>query len=66
VNARIRLTIFGHGGAVIVETITGGAATGALAERRRRRAIGNRRDHFIICGFGRVGAGAAPGSLRTL
>jgi voltage-gated potassium channel len=49
------ITIFGYVGAVIVETITGGVVTGALAERRRRRAIGNLRDHYIICGFGRVG-----------
>jgi voltage-gated potassium channel len=29
--------------------------TGALAEKRRRRAIDKLRDHFIICGYGRVG-----------
>ena len=49
------ITIFGYVGAVIVESITGGVVTGALTERRRRLAIDNLRDHFIICGFGRVG-----------
>src|SRR5437868_2383022 len=49
------ITIFGYLGAVIVEAITGGVVTGALADRRRRRAIEDLRDHFIICGFGRVG-----------
>ena len=29
--------------------------TGALAERRRERTIEQLRDHFIICGYGRVG-----------
>src|SRR5204862_2855355 len=32
---------------------------GALRERRRRRMIQNLRDHFIICGYGRVGRRAA-------
>jgi voltage-gated potassium channel len=49
------ITIFGYLGAVIVESITGGVLTGALADRRRRRAIEDLREHFIICGFGRVG-----------
>ena len=49
------LTIIGYAGAVIVESITGGVLTGALAERRRERTIEQLRDHFIICGYGRVG-----------
>jgi voltage-gated potassium channel len=49
------LTIIGYAGAVIVETISGGVVTGALAERRRERTIERLRDHFIICGYGRVG-----------
>jgi voltage-gated potassium channel len=49
------LTIIGYAGAVIVEAITGGVLTGALAERRRERKIEQLRDHFIICGYGRVG-----------
>jgi voltage-gated potassium channel len=49
------LTIFAYVGAVVVETIAGGLLSGALAEHRRRRTIDRLRDHFIICGFGRVG-----------
>ena len=49
------LTIIGYAGAVIVETISGGVVSGALAERRRERRIGQLRGHFIICGYGRVG-----------
>lgn len=49
------LTIIGYAGAVIVETISGGVITGALAERRRQRKIEALSDHVIICGYGRVG-----------
>ena len=49
------LTIIAYAGAVIVETIAGGVVSGALAERRRERTIDRLRDHFIICGYGRVG-----------
>jgi voltage-gated potassium channel len=49
------LTIIGYSGAVIVEAISGGVVSGALAERRRLRKIEDLRDHFIICGYGRVG-----------
>jgi voltage-gated potassium channel len=49
------ITIFGYIAAVIVEAIAGGVVTGALAERRRRRTIERLHEHFIICGYGRVG-----------
>jgi voltage-gated potassium channel len=49
------ISIFGYVAAVIVESIAGGVVTGALAERRRRRTIEALRNHFIICGYGRVG-----------
>jgi voltage-gated potassium channel len=49
------LTIIAYAGAVIVEVIAGGVLTGVLAERRRERTIERLRDHFIICGYGRVG-----------
>jgi voltage-gated potassium channel len=55
VMALCGLTIIGYAGAVIVEAISGGVITGALSERRRLRAIENLHDHFIICGYGRVG-----------
>src|SRR4029077_5037246 len=49
------LTIIAYTGAVIVEAIAGGVLTGVLAERRRERKIERLHDHFIICGYGRVG-----------
>jgi voltage-gated potassium channel len=49
------LVLIGYVGAAIVEAIAGDAITGALAERRRQRAIERLEDHFIICGYGRVG-----------
>src|SRR5262245_26021124 len=49
------LTIIAYAGAVIVEAIAGGVFTGVLAERRRERTIQGLEDHFIICGYGRVG-----------
>jgi voltage-gated potassium channel len=55
VMALCGLTIIGYAGAVIVEAISGGVITGALSERRRQRAIEHLQDHFIICGYGRVG-----------
>jgi len=49
------LTLIAYAGAVIVEAIAGGVISGALAERRKERTIERMRDHFIICGYGRVG-----------
>jgi voltage-gated potassium channel len=49
------ITIFGYVAAAIVESIAGGVFSGAMAERRRQRTIEHLEDHFIICGFGRVG-----------
>lgn len=49
------LTIIAYAGAVIVETIAGGVLTGALADRRRERTIEKLHDHYVICGYGRVG-----------
>ena len=49
------ITIFAYIGALLVEAIARGVIGGTLAERRRRKAIGALRDHYIICGYGRVG-----------
>jgi voltage-gated potassium channel len=49
------LVLIGYVGAAIVEAIAGDAISGALAERRRQRAIDRLEDHYIICGYGRVG-----------
>ena len=49
------LTIFAFIATILVEGIARGVFSGALAERRRRRAIEQLHDHYIICGYGRVG-----------
>jgi len=49
------LTIIAYAGAVIVEEFAGGVFSGVFAERRRERTIDRLEDHFIICGYGRVG-----------
>jgi voltage-gated potassium channel len=49
------VSIFGFVASVIAEAIARGVITGAWADKRRRRAIDRLRDHFIICGYGRVG-----------
>jgi voltage-gated potassium channel len=49
------MAIYGYLASAIVELIAHGVLTGAVAERRRRRMIERTSDHFIICGYGRVG-----------
>ena len=49
------LTIFAFIATILVEGIARGVFTGAIAERRRKRAIDRLEDHYIICGYGRVG-----------
>ena len=49
------MAIYGYLASAIVELIAHGVLTGAMAERRRRRMIERTRDHYIICGYGRVG-----------
>jgi voltage-gated potassium channel len=49
------ISIFAYIGSLVVEAIARGVIGGLWAERRRRRTIEVLRDHYIICGFGRVG-----------
>jgi voltage-gated potassium channel len=49
------MAIYGYLASALVELIAHGVLTGAMAERRRRRVIERMSDHFIICGYGRVG-----------
>jgi voltage-gated potassium channel len=49
------LAIFAYVVGAVVESIAQGVVGGAWAERRRRRTIERMEDHFIICGYGRVG-----------
>jgi voltage-gated potassium channel len=49
------VAIYAYVASILVEAITRGVVAGAWAEKRRRRMIERLRDHFIICGYGRVG-----------
>jgi len=53
------VAIFGYVAAQAVEAVAREVTGQARREKRRRRMIGELRDHFIICGFGRVGRRAA-------
>jgi voltage-gated potassium channel len=53
------ITIFAYVASILVEGIAHGVFTGALADRRRRRAMERLNDHYIICGYGRVGRNVA-------
>jgi voltage-gated potassium channel len=59
------VAIFGYVASVIVEVIARDVLTGVLVERRRRRAIEALHDHFIICGYGRVGRRVAEEFRRS-
>ena len=49
------VAFFAYVAGAIVDVIARGIWGDAWNERRRRHAIGEVRDHFIICGYGRVG-----------
>jgi voltage-gated potassium channel len=49
------ISIFAYVGSLVVEAIARGVIGGLWVERRRRRTMERLRDHYIICGFGRVG-----------
>ena len=49
------MAIYGYLASSIVELIAHGVFSGVLTERRQRRVISALRDHYIICGYGRVG-----------
>jgi voltage-gated potassium channel len=49
------ISIFAYVGSLVVEAIARGVVGGIWAERRRRRTLERLREHYIICGFGRVG-----------
>lgn len=49
------VTIFLYVSGAIVELIARGLLGDAWVERRRRRMIESLRDHYIVCGYGRVG-----------
>jgi voltage-gated potassium channel len=47
-------TLF-YGFATVAEFFVSGQLSGVLAERRAQKMIDSYSDHYIICGFGRVG-----------
>jgi voltage-gated potassium channel len=49
------MAIYGYLASSIVELIAHGVLTGVLSDRRKDRVIRGLRDHYIICGYGRVG-----------
>src|SRR4051794_8131871 len=58
------ISIFAYIGSLVVEAIARGVIGGMWGERRRRRAIEALRDHYVICGFGRVGRRVAEEFLH--
>src|SRR4051794_34148022 len=53
------VAIFGYLVSQLIAEVARNLESGALRERRRRRMIDTLHDHFIICGYGRVGRRAA-------
>ena len=53
----------GYTGAVTVEYLVSGQLLARVVQRRKEQALAALRDHFIVCGFGRVGGGIVE-SLR--
>jgi voltage-gated potassium channel len=53
------VAIFGYLAAQVVEAIAHEVTGNTRRERRQRRMIDQLKDHFIICGYGRVGRRAA-------
>ena len=53
------VAIFGYVAAQAIEAIAHEVEAGARRDKRRRRIIEGLHDHFIICGYGRVGRRAA-------
>jgi len=61
----VGVAIFAYIATTLVELIARGVVTDAWGERRRRRAIERLEDHYIICGFGRVGRRVAEEFRRA-
>lgn len=51
------ISAIGYTGAVTVEYLVSGHLLVRVAQRRKEQALTAPRDHFIVCGFGRVGEG---------
>jgi voltage-gated potassium channel len=53
------MAIYAYIAGALVEVIARGVLTGGWSERRRRKVIDRLNDHYIICGYGRVGQAVA-------
>lgn len=53
------MAIYAYIAGALVEVVARGVLTGAWSERRRQRVIDRLDDHYIICGYGRVGQAVA-------
>jgi voltage-gated potassium channel len=53
------MAIYAYIAGALVELVARGVLTGSWSDRRRQKMIGDMRDHYIICGFGRVGQAVA-------
>ena len=51
------ISAIGYTGAVTVEYLVSGHLLARVVQRRKEQALAALRDHFIVCGFGRVGDG---------
>lgn len=58
------MAIYAYLAGALVEVVARGVLTGAWSERRRRKVIQGFDDHYIICGYGRVGQAVAD-EFRT-
>ena len=58
------MAIYAYLAGALVEVVARGVLTGAWSDRRRQRLIDGLSDHFIICGYGRVGRAVAS-EFRT-
>ena len=48
----------------LIELVVGGTVSGAWRERRIRRRVGALSEHYIVCGYGRMGRGVVA-ALRS-
>ena len=53
------MAIYAYIAGALVEIVARGVLTGSWSERRRKKVIDSLRDHYIICGHGRVGQAVA-------
>jgi len=53
------MAIYAYIAGALVEVVARGVLTGSWSERRRQKVIEALHDHYIICGYGRVGQAVA-------